>query len=61
LQNQSLINEVEELLKNTTSNLDIKDAIYHAVKAVNQRLQETEGQSEQFTFTPEEISKLKSF
>ncbi len=60
LQDQSLINEAEELLINTLSNPDIKDAIYQAVKAVNQRLQETEGQSEQFAFTPEEISKLKS-
>lgn len=61
LLDQSLRNEAEELLKNTLSNPDTKEGVYQAVKAINQKLQETEGQSEQFTFSPEEISKLKSF
>ena len=47
------------MLSELLSNPNFKEGIYQAVKAVNQKLQLTEGQSKEFTLSSDEMSKFK--
>lgn len=57
---EGLRNDTLKYLKTIANDSYSKSAIYEAVKAANQKLQETEGKSTEFATTDEEITKFRN-